>query len=187
MEEYAGSIGIQIESLIIWNQLEKWRIYTLSSYRIMALRGLLMKPSLLLEHKSWIIWKSVTITASRIWVGTIRLSGMEVVKLRLPYGDYTKMYSTEGVIRVTFVLYHSSLSAGERVSDSFCTAMDIVPTFLHLARVKHPGTVYRGRRVERLREKSWRAFLMSERTRKTQIHDEDYVTGRQLVGTCCHS
>ena len=96
-----------------------------------------------------------------------------------------KMYSTEGGIRVPFILYHSSFAGGEKVSDSFCTVMDIVPTFLDLARVTHPGTLYKGRKIERLRGKSWRSFLStSTRTRRTQIHDNDYVTGWELAGTC---
>ena len=62
--------------------------------------------------------------------------------------------------------------------------MDIAPTFLDLARVKHPGTSYKGRKVESLRGKSWRQYLSSPRTRRTQIHDRDYVTGWELAGTC---
>jgi arylsulfatase len=95
-----------------------------------------------------------------------------------------KMYSTEGGIRVPFILYHSSLAEGEKVCNSFCTVMDIVPTFLDLARVKHPGTLWNGRRVEKLRGKSWKQFLSGSRTQRTPIHSNDYVTGWELAGTC---
>jgi arylsulfatase len=39
-----------------------------------------------------------------------------------------------------------------RIGDSLCALMDIVPTFVGSShRVEHPGTWYKGRRVERLR------------------------------------
>lgn len=72
-----------------------------------------------------------------------------------------KMFSTEGGCRVPLVLKPSrTLSSGGfaaagKITDSFCTVMDVVPTILELAGVSHPGTSYKGRKVESLRGCSW--------------------------------
>lgn len=108
-----------------------------------------------------------------------------------------KMHSTEGGCRVPLVVKPpTSLipSEGSRrsgiITDAFCTVMDIVPTFLELAKLSHPST-YRGREIAPLRGKSWTRFLShinsageSKSTdSSTGIHGPDYVMGFEIAGS----
>lgn len=97
-----------------------------------------------------------------------------------------KAFTAEGGIRVPFVLRYPPLtSAANRVNPdsdithSFSTVMDIVPTILDLAGVKHPGTTYHGRAIAAMRGKSWLPYLKGSVPR---IHQEDAVVGWELFG-----
>ena len=57
--------------------------------------------------------------------------------------------------------------------------MDILPTVLDLAGVKHPGQTYKGRRVATPRGKSWVNYLSGK---ASFVHDENTVTGWELFG-----
>ncbi|KAJ7495877.1 alkaline-phosphatase-like protein [Mycena galericulata] len=74
-----------------------------------------------------------------------------------------KMYSTEGGIKVPMILNFSPWTQkhGGRSLNAFATVMDIAPTILELAGIQHPGTnkLFRGRKVEALRGKSWLPFF----------------------------
>ncbi|KAJ6594183.1 alkaline-phosphatase-like protein [Mycena capillaripes] len=74
-----------------------------------------------------------------------------------------KMYSTEGGIKVPMILNFPRWTQkhGGKVLNAFATVMDIAPTVLDLAGIKHPGasTLFRGRKVEALRGKSWFPFF----------------------------
>ncbi|KAL6874321.1 alkaline phosphatase-like protein [Trichoderma longibrachiatum] len=103
-----------------------------------------------------------------------------------------KMFSTEGGCRVPLVVKpHSAINNqrgnadGGVITDAFCTVMDIVPTVLDLAGLKHPGTEYKGRTIASLRGHSWKSYLESASgwSRKSPIHDADYVTGFEIAGS----
>ncbi|KAL1878121.1 hypothetical protein VTK73DRAFT_8001 [Phialemonium thermophilum] len=108
-----------------------------------------------------------------------------------------KMYSTEGGCRVPLVVrLPSAMARGAKpnsssgaVTNAYCTVMDIVPTFLDLAGLVHPGTQYKGREIAPVRGKSWKAFLTAvgsaDPTAQSQwgIHDENYVTGFEISGS----
>lgn len=107
-----------------------------------------------------------------------------------------KMFSTQGGCRVPLVLKPAKLaltdqSAGNHVTDAFCTVMDVVPTILDLAELEHPGSMYRGRQIAPLRGKSWKPFLdaiLNSDTGKVTfsqrvIHDDDQVTGWEVAGS----
>ncbi|KAK6461707.1 hypothetical protein DFJ63DRAFT_338670 [Scheffersomyces coipomensis] len=66
-----------------------------------------------------------------------------------------------------------------KILEGFSTVMDILPTVLDLADIKHPGTTWKGREVTTPRGKSWKSYLAGE---SPQIHDEDTVTGWELFG-----
>ncbi|KAJ4351413.1 uncharacterized protein N0V89_006755 [Didymosphaeria variabile] len=66
------------------------------------------------------------------------------------------------------------------INNAFCTVMDIVPTVLELAQLKHPGTSYKGRQIAPLRGRSWVDFLS---TKREDIHDPDYATGYEIAGS----
>lgn len=107
-----------------------------------------------------------------------------------------KMHSTEGGCRVPLVMKPPRGSAAghdARITKAYCTVMDIVPTFLEMAGLKHPGTKYKNRQIASLRGKSWQPFLRSlasvngDFTRCTDeefdIHDDTYVTGFEIAGS----
>ncbi|KAI1410537.1 alkaline phosphatase-like protein [Hypoxylon sp. FL1857] len=106
-----------------------------------------------------------------------------------------KMYSTEGGCRVPLIIKppvsHAEtprLNTGS-VTKAYCTVMDIVPTFLELAGLKHPGTSYKGREIVPVRGKSWGPFLEAIKSSDPmaistlKIHDEDHVTGFEVGGS----
>ncbi|KAF5373747.1 hypothetical protein D9758_000708 [Tetrapyrgos nigripes] len=102
-----------------------------------------------------------------------------------------KMFSTEGGIRVPFVLNYPpwTESHGGKIIDAFATVMDIMPTMLDLAGAHHPGKEFRGRSVEEMRGKSWVEFFnklnstSSEALNKIDaIYTSDDTMGWELFG-----
>ncbi|MGY5328684.1 arylsulfatase [Pseudomonas protegens] len=90
-----------------------------------------------------------------------------------------KAFTTQGGIRVPALLHYPQLPLKGQISHGFGTVMDITPTLLDLAGVRHPGKRWRGRDVAPLRGKSWLGFLSGETAR---VHDEQTVTGWELFG-----
>ncbi|EEB94388.1 hypothetical protein MPER_06806, partial [Moniliophthora perniciosa FA553] len=97
-----------------------------------------------------------------------------------------KMFSTEGGIRVPMIVNYppwTEKRAGT-IIDAFATVMDIAPTVLDLAGIEHPGATFRGRSVEGMRGKSWRAFFEGSEVRGVDaIHtSDDPAVGWELFG-----
>ena len=100
-----------------------------------------------------------------------------------------KMYTSQGGIRVPFILrYPALLQAkglnGGDVIDPFCTVMDLLPTFLELAGAEHPAasgkpSEYKGRTVAPVRGKSWRGWFEG---REEKVHDDGIPMGWELHG-----
>ncbi|KAF2762980.1 arylsulfatase [Pseudovirgaria hyperparasitica] len=91
-----------------------------------------------------------------------------------------KMFCSEGGIRVPLILRYPGLppdKSENRVEHAFATVMDITPTILDLAGVKHPGPNWRGRKIELPRGQSMVPYLRGARSR---IHDEDSTHGWEL-------
>ncbi|KAI1334552.1 alkaline phosphatase-like protein [Xylariaceae sp. FL0016] len=108
-----------------------------------------------------------------------------------------KMFSTEGGCRVPLVVKpptgYQSAESGQ-ITNAYCTVMDIVPTILDLAGIKHPGTQYKGREIAAVRGKSWQQFLRAiaqsgaiargqERNELLAIHPPEHVTGFECNGS----
>ena len=85
-----------------------------------------------------------------------------------------KSWVTEGGIRCPCLIhyppFHTEPSA---ISPAFTTVMDILPTMLELAGVKHPGEHFRNRTVCKPRGKSWVDYLSSSDYRGGTVHGED--------------
>ncbi|GAD99183.1 hypothetical protein NECHADRAFT_33781 [Paecilomyces variotii No. 5] len=114
-----------------------------------------------------------------------------------------KMFSTEGGCRVPLVvkpalnrdiLLSSSSLPQAKVTDAFCTVMDIVPTILELAGLEHPGSDYKGQKIAALRGRSWTSFLSrllstegssitASNATNPMIHSADYVAGFEIAGS----
>lgn len=102
-----------------------------------------------------------------------------------------KLFSTQGGCRVPLVVKPAKTTTnantpGNKISDAFCTVMDILPTLLDYAGLKHPAT-YKNRPVEPVRGKSWKAFLDASaaltQSSAWEIHGEDHVTGFEVAGS----
>jgi arylsulfatase A-like enzyme len=89
-----------------------------------------------------------------------------------------KSYTTEGGIRVPFFVTGYGVEKHPRVAHSFATVLDLAPTFLDIAGVKHPST-YEGRKVEPLGGASMLPFLHGK---QQTIHPEGYGFGWELFG-----
>ncbi|GME64850.1 arylsulfatase [Neofusicoccum parvum] len=104
-------------------------------------------------------------------------------------GRLYKCFTSEGGIRVPLILNYAPLTAsaegrGTSIDHNFATVMDITPTILDLAGVKHPGTEWKGREIKPMRGVSWVPYLTrgSNDGAITNIHKEDFVQGWELFG-----
>ncbi|KAH8892791.1 arylsulfatase [Thozetella sp. PMI_491] len=90
-----------------------------------------------------------------------------------------KMFTSEGGIRVPFIIRYPELVKKGGIDHSFSTVMDIMPTVLDICGVKHPGTTYEGREVAPVAGATWLPYLKGD---TAEIHAIDHVTGWELFG-----
>ncbi|ODV77680.1 alkaline phosphatase-like protein [Suhomyces tanzawaensis NRRL Y-17324] len=91
-----------------------------------------------------------------------------------------KMWASEGGIRCPLILHYPDLINNEKrgkVKREFTTVMDILPTILEIAGINHPGEVFQGRKVVKVRGHSWLGYLKEE---QESVHSEDSVVGWEL-------
>ncbi|KAK5171470.1 uncharacterized protein LTR77_004615 [Saxophila tyrrhenica] len=124
---------------------------------------------------------------SYVWYGT-RWAQASTAPSRL-----YKMYSTEGGIKVPFIMHYPKFSEKlqkNAIVNSFSTVMDLCPTFLEMAGIQHPASsgngTFRGREVAPMRGKSWVDFMTSSSSSASDadgIHSgSDGYTGWELFG-----
>ncbi|KAK8234605.1 arylsulfatase [Phyllosticta capitalensis] len=126
---------------------------------------------------------------SFVWYGT-RWAQAATAPSRLH-----KRFSTEGGCRVPLILKPAAGPAtstppapGGKICHAFCSVMDVVPTFLELAGLQHPGAEYKGRQLAPLRGASWARFIDTLRANpdtlvKEALHPDDYVMGFEVAGS----
>lgn len=90
-----------------------------------------------------------------------------------------KAFTTEGGIRVPALIHYPALARQGQIGHGFGTVMDVTPTILDLAGVRHPGKRWRGREVAPVRGRSWLGYLSGE---TATVHDDKTVTGWELFG-----
>ncbi|KAI9006822.1 alkaline-phosphatase-like protein [Hyaloraphidium curvatum] len=90
-----------------------------------------------------------------------------------------KAWITQGGIRCPCIVRYPGFPGQGKVTHEFSTVMDILPTVLELAGVRHPGKQFRGREVLEPRGKSWVGHLAGK---QATIHDDKTVTGWELFG-----
>ncbi|KAJ7176078.1 alkaline-phosphatase-like protein [Mycena crocata] len=96
-----------------------------------------------------------------------------------------KAYTTEGGVRVPFTckfpagtkLGPGASAAG--ITHQFATVMDLAPTILDMAGVKHPAPTYKGREIVHMRGKTMLPWI--EGGAET-IHEKDFVQGWETCG-----
>jgi arylsulfatase A-like enzyme len=89
-----------------------------------------------------------------------------------------KAFTTEGGIRVPGLFRMPGGTRGGEISDVFSTVMDVAPTLLELAGVRHPGSTYRGRDIVEQHGRSMNAFLQGG----AAVHPEGTSIGWELFG-----
>jgi len=95
----------------------------------------------------------------------------------LPF-RYFKAHAHEGGIRsAAFVVFPERIAAGR--SDAVVTAMDVMPTILEAAGIKHPGITYQGRNILPMRGMSLLPWLEG---RAGAVHAPDTALGFELLG-----
>lgn len=65
------------------------------------------------------------------------------------------------------------------ITHSFSTVMDLAPTILEMAGVKHPAPTYRSREVVSMRGSSMLPFLSGQ---SDSVHPADHITGWETCG-----
>ncbi|XOV73867.1 MAG: arylsulfatase [Verrucomicrobiota bacterium] len=89
-----------------------------------------------------------------------------------------KGFASDGGIRVPAIAHFPKSIPGGSLQHNLATVMDVMPTLLDVAGVKHPPT-FQGREVLPLRGTSMIPALTGARAR---VHAEDYVMGWELFG-----
>lgn len=91
---------------------------------------------------------------------------------------FFKAYTYEGGIRsASFIRYPNHIAPG--FSNAVVTAMDIMPTLLDAAGIKHPGIEYQGKTVQPMKGMSMLPFLEGK---ADTVHNADYPVGFELMG-----
>lgn len=95
-----------------------------------------------------------------------------------PYYMY-KMWASEGGIRCPLIISYPNLNTTPpgSIRSEFLTVMDLLPTIIDLAGIKHPAPLFRNRQVVHPRGVSIIPYLTNK---SDKIHDEDTVTGWEL-------
>ncbi len=97
----------------------------------------------------------------------------------LPFKWY-KAFATEGGVRAPMIIHYPK---GEKIENGinhdFLSVMDLAPTFLDLANVKHPETEYKGRKIFPMTGTSMWPWLNGETER---VHPKDKVHAWELFG-----
>ncbi|KAI0965353.1 alkaline-phosphatase-like protein [Xylaria arbuscula] len=94
-----------------------------------------------------------------------------------------KAYTTEGGVRVPYMMKPPSAFSGEvlggSITHQFATVMDLAPTILDMAGVTHPAPTYQGRQIVPMRGKSMVPYLTKE---SETIHEKDFINGWETCG-----
>lgn len=100
-----------------------------------------------------------------------------------------KAYTTEGGVRVPFVArfpqnasaatIDNNVAGNNTITDQFATVMDLAPSILDMAGIKHPAPTYQNREVVPMRGKS---FYPWARGGNQRIHEKDFIQGWETCG-----
>ncbi len=89
-----------------------------------------------------------------------------------------KGFTTEGGIRVPAIVQYPKLIQEGKIQGAMTTVMDILPTILEVAEIKHPDT-FEGKKILPLRGASMLSLLEGE---IEAIHEANYSMGWELFG-----
>jgi len=99
----------------------------------------------------------------------------------LPFKWY-KAFATEGGVRAPAMIhYPNGKEVGNTITDDIIAVTDFAPTFLELAKVQHPKTAYKGRKIFPMDGTSMLPWLEGK---KETVHPSDKVHAWELYGRC---
>jgi arylsulfatase len=90
-----------------------------------------------------------------------------------------KGFTTEGGIRTPLIISGPGVAGKGGQNDAFAHVMDISATILDAAGVDHPGTSYKGRKVESLRGRSMMKVLNGK---SDFVYDNDTAVSWEMLG-----
>jgi len=90
-----------------------------------------------------------------------------------------KGFTTEGGIRTPLIISGLGVATKGEHNDAFAHVMDISATILDAAGVDHPGTSYKGRKVESLRGRSMMKVLKGK---SEFVYDNDTAVSWEMLG-----
>lgn len=90
-----------------------------------------------------------------------------------PLRFYKGTLAEGGIRAAAFVHYPDQIEEGT-INNTFATVMDLLPTFLDVANTSHPGTMYKGRRVQSVLGRSVWPNLTGE---SATVHGDDSSAG----------
>lgn len=94
--------------------------------------------------------------------------------------SYYKTFSTEGGLRVPFIVrYPKAIPAGSK-TNTFAFVKDVYPTILELAGVDMPGTTYKGKKINAPDGTSMLPVLMGQ---AEKVHGDNVAIGYELAGS----
>ena len=89
-----------------------------------------------------------------------------------------KGFTTEGGIRAPAIMHFPKAFPGGSIKGAMTTVMDVLPTILELAEIKHPDT-FNGNEILPFRGSSMLSLLKGD---TEFLHDENYTMGWELFG-----
>ncbi|KAJ5817584.1 hypothetical protein N7447_007592 [Penicillium robsamsonii] len=98
-----------------------------------------------------------------------------------------KAYTTEGGVRVPFTcrfpanfdIKPTDVAGKGGITDQFATVMDLAPSILDMAGIKHPAPMYQGREVVEMRGQSFHPWAIGQAER---IHPVEFIQGWETCG-----
>lgn len=97
----------------------------------------------------------------------------------LPFKWY-KAFATEGGVRAPIMIhYPKGKKVANGINNDFLSVKDLAPTFLDLAKVQHPQSEYKGRKIFPMTGTSMWPWLTGE---KERVHPIDKVHAWELYG-----
>jgi arylsulfatase len=127
-------------------------------------------------------WAQAATAPSRLYKAFTTEGGVRVPFLaKFPKGMTIQSDShatTSGPIELAGSGTHVTSARGS-ISSAFSTVMDLAPTILEMAGVKHPSPTYREREVVSMRGSSVIPFISGQRS---TVHPDDHITGWETCG-----
>jgi len=182
MVEYLDQeVGRIVEHLRRTGQLEHTLILFMSDHGASAAElGIVDGPTGMPPHFDLVLARSDNRTHNIGRVGSFVDHGRGFAEAATAPLRLFKGTLSEGGIRAPAFLNYPGLRLQGRINDTFLTVMDVLPTFLEIAKTTHPGPVeYNGRQVQAIAGRSFWGVLTGS---SEAAHGQSDAAGWSLRG-----